>query len=454
MRIVVIGMGKKFYDVTLDLARSHGEICAITSDKTIQKQLISRSIKTLHANLGRTAFLNDFTIEREDIIVLCLEKDSAIKSVLTGLHLSDLPNPVLVLSSADLDMLRKDFPYVNFAEYHNIIMDEVAEAFDKKITLSRLNTIRKLLSPEDKLLVLIAPDPDSIASALALKRILQDQVGSVTITPVQKITRLENIAMVDLLKINLVPFDQIDLDDFGRKALVDGQPNQFDLAEGFHCDIIIDHHPRVKGFSASFRDIRPSFGATSTIMFEYLDAAGITISSQLATALAYGIKTDTDAFERDTRLEDVYAFRQVYALANKTTLKRIERSVMPLSMLADFNHALTSMRFYRNRVITYLGEIESADICVIIADFFNRVREVAWCFVAACVDDKLIIVIRSDGYRKDAGRLAERSFGDIGSAGGHKSAARAEIPLETLRKVIKNFDDETIGRFIRRRIRK
>jgi nanoRNase/pAp phosphatase (c-di-AMP/oligoRNAs hydrolase) len=43
-----------------------------------------------------------------------------------------------------------------------------------------------------------------------------------------------------------------------------------------------------------------------------------------------------------------------------------------------------------------------------------------------------VVIYRNAGFRRNAGKLAKLMFGDTGSAGGHKSMARAEIPLQDL----------------------
>jgi nanoRNase/pAp phosphatase (c-di-AMP/oligoRNAs hydrolase) len=79
-----------------------------------------------------------------------------------------------------------------------------------------------------------------------------------------------------------------------------------------------------------------------------------------------------------------------------------------------------------------MGKVDSADILVILADFFLRVHGLSTTMVSGINEDKLIVVFRGDGLRRDMGKFAKRLFGDVGSAGGHKSMARAEIPMEKL----------------------
>ena len=143
----------------------------------------------------------------------------------------------------------------------------------------------QLFSHEDRLLIVIDPDPDAIASALALKRLLWHRLTSCTIAPVRPITRPQNQRMVQLLSIGLTPLQELQPADFNRKALVDNQPHHHELLGCYDYDVVIDHHPRSPETKARLVDIRPDYGATATILTEYLREARIKPSLKLATAL-------------------------------------------------------------------------------------------------------------------------------------------------------------------------
>ena len=324
---------------------------------------------------------------------------------------------------------------------------------DLKSTRSQLHELRELFSPEDRLLILIKPDPDSIASSLALKTLLLKSIKYATTAYVGEITRQENIALVKLLNIPMERIEEVDLTEFNRTAILDGQPPHFDILEDRHLDVIIDHHPIVKGYDATFKDIRPSYGSTSTIMTEYLNAARIKPTIRLSTALLYGIKTDTNNFERDTRAEDVWAFRYLFPRANKNVLRKIELSELSPEILNYFKMAFEKMKIFKDKIFVHMGEIDNPDVCVQLADFLMRVNNISSTVVSSVVDDNLVIILRSDGYRKDTGKMATKLFGDLGSAGGHRSAARAEIPLINLKKRLRGLTEETIETWVTRRIK-
>ena len=324
------------------------------------------------------------------------------------------------------------------------------------MTLSAVEKLRRFYEPfggDNTVLVLINADPDSIASAMAVKRLLWRKVSSVTISNINIIKRPDNLAMVRLLDLDLVPVKDIVKDAFNRFVIVDSQPDHNEIFQGYPPHVIIDHHPDT-GVSAPFVDIRPKYGATATIMTEYLRAAKIKPSSKLATGLFYAIKTDTDNFVRQTLIEDVRAFQFLYRHANLHLINKIEQSELTFDFLKYFKIALDSKRVRKGHMFAYLGSVANPDICVIIADFFMKISSVNWSIVSGVYSKKLIVVFRNDGLRKDAGKVAKQSFGQIGSAGGHKSAARAEIPVEALKEVVDYKDDKKLLRWIINKIEK
>ena len=288
----------------------------------------------------------------------------------------------------------------------------------------------QLFSHEDHLLILIDPDPDSIASALALKRLLWHHLSACVISPIRPITRPQNQRLVELLGVALNPIQQINPEDFNRKALVDNQPGHHEFFGGFYFDLVIDHHPRLPETRARLVDIRPEYGATCTIMTEYLREARIKPSLKLATALYYGIKTDTANFERPSVEADIRAFHYLFEFTRLALVRRLEFAEFNLSMLRYFQVAFNRYCIRHNRIYAFLGEVSAPDILVMLADFFLRAGEIAWTIVAGLYKGRLVVIFRNNGLRKNAGRLASKAFGRLGSAGGHVASARAEVPLE------------------------
>jgi len=304
---------------------------------------------------------------------------------------------------------------------------------------------------DDQVLICINADPDAIASAMAVKRLLWRKVIGVTITCVNQIDRPDNLTMIRLLGVKIVYIDDIDQSRFNRYVIVDSQPAHHDLLAKINPHVIIDHHPET-GVEAPFHDIRPSYGAVASIMTEYLRAAKIKPSAKLATGLYLAIKTDTHNFERQALAEDVQAFQYLFKYINRHLARKIEQSELKFEYLKYFKKALQNMRRHKGRVFVHLGSVANPDICVLIADFFMRVSSVNWSIVSGLCGRKLILIFRSDGLRTNAGNVAEKGFGAFGSAGGHKSMARAEIPTSKLKEFIDPRDDAKLLKWIRRQV--
>ena len=307
-------------------------------------------------------------------------------------------------------------------------------------TPEKLRFFYNQFSAEDHVLVVIDADPDSIASAMAVKRLLWRKVASVNISSINIVERPDNSAMIRLLGVDLTNISNVNKSDFSRFIMVDSQPDHNEGFSGINPDVIIDHHPET-GAQASFIDIRPQYGAASSILTEYLRAAKIKPSSKLATGLFFAIKTDTNNFVRQTSLEDIRAFQFLFRYVNIHLVQKIEHVDLRMDFLKYFKKALMTKYIRKGRVHVNLGNIEAPDICVLIADFFMRVNSVKWSIVSGIYEKKLIVVFRNDGSCRNAGVVAKKSFGAIGSAGGHKSMARAEIPISNLNG-IKGLDDE------------
>ena len=213
-----------------------------------------------------------------------------------------------------------------------------------------LQRLYQLFSHEDRLLILIDADPDSMASAWALKRLLWRRLSHIVISHIRPITRPQNERMVRLLGIPSLPLERVHPEEFNRKAIVDSQPSHHANFKGHTYDVIIDHHPLLPDSTARLVDIRPEYGATSTILTEYLRAARIKPSIRLATALYYGIKTDTSNFERPAIEADVRAFHYLFSYIRKPLVRRLEFAELKLDMLPYYQTALRRYRVRGNRL--------------------------------------------------------------------------------------------------------
>ncbi|RJP82072.1 MAG: phosphoesterase [Desulfobacteraceae bacterium] len=321
----------------------------------------------------------------------------------------------------------------------------------KNSAAKKLEELYKVFDEGDNILIVVIADPDSMASALAFKRLMWRRVASITISNVNVVDRPDNIAMIRLLGIRMTHINDIKNGSYNRFVMLDSQPGHNEIFSRFRFDAVIDHHPDSK-YASAFSDIRPLYGATASIMTEYVIAAKIKPSVKLATALFHAIKTDTCDFERKAIVEDMKAFQFLFKYANLYLARKIEQSEIRLSQLKYYQKALAGIVVHKGKLFCHLGTVENPDICVNIADFFLKIESVQWSIVSGTYNDLLVIIFRNDGIRKNAGAVSSNIFGSIGSAGGHKSAARAEIPLAAVKAEIKPYNAGNLLNWIMKKV--
>lgn len=334
------------------------------------------------------------------------------------------------------------------------------------------SVVRKLRNAHegaDKILILLHdhPDPDAMASALALRAVLGRNKQTAAIGHFgADVSRPENVAMAELLEIDVAPLAARQVSGFDSIAMVDVQPPYFgDLFP--YVDSVIDHHPKIGKYKAGFSKISPSEGATSTIMTGLLRASGIEISERLATALLYGIKTDTFSLARDADDEDVEAFTFLYKKANLGLLRKIEKAEIPSDELTVFGRSLARHRIVKNVLFINLGRVTNEYMIPKMADFCMQAKDVDWVVSFGVLNGVYFVAsLRNVGYVKSAGRVARNIFqmfappggraknggAERGGGGGHRSAAKLVVPIKEIRKHLGGASQKTMSEWIMRTV--
>ena len=302
--------------------------------------------------------------------------------------------------------------------------------------MEKLLNLYKALEGNNQLLIIPHndPDPDAIASSVGLRYLVLEKYGiEAQIYYSGMIGRSENKAFVKYLNY---PMKKLDLNVFQNKlpiALVDTQPGigNNPLPDDISAAIVIDHHPlKAKSLDVIFADVRPEIGATATIVTEYLREAELDLPAILATALFYGIKTDTMGLGRGANLEDAKAYFYLQPKVDDDVLVQIENAQVPSTYFESLTKALNTARVYdRDLVICYIGTMKYPDLGAEIADLFLRLQEVKWVICMGVYKDSLILSTRSRSRLLSAGFLIREIIGDLGVAGGHGTMAGGQIPL-------------------------
>ncbi len=339
-----------------------------------------------------------------------------------------------------------EFPDVSYLSMSELFGGPLLTEFSRSLTRARVQQYQRYFSDADRVLILLHhdPDPDAMASGLALRNVLRRTKTTAIIGAIQGVTRPENLRMVNLLDLHVEPITIDGLKEYDRIAMVDVQPHYFGgLID--RVDLVIDHHPEQPGYTAVFKDIRPDYGSTSTILTEHLRAVDVNISERTATAMLYAIKSDTLFFNRSTNRVDLEAFSYLYPLADAAMIRKMEGAEITLERLDYVMKAYKGGTLAEQVFCAFLGVSVREDFIPYVADFFLQLEDVKWTVVAGIVNDTLVVSVRNLGYTKNAGEFVRRFFSDLGSAGGHRAMAKAVMPMRAFREKFGDLTGDQVG---------
>jgi len=316
-----------------------------------------------------------------------------------------------------------------------------------------VNTVRGF----GRILILAHNDPDSdaIASAAGLAFVLKKRAnvdsdaafGGV-------IARVQNRAMIRLLDLRIFSLASLTLSDYDACALVDCQPTTIrsPVPEKLDVKVIIDHHPLAGPVPEdAFVDIDEDYGATSTIVAEYAGGARLRLPKPLATALLYGIKSDTRDLGGKSCKMDVFQYTNLFKRADIQLLAQIEHAKVSREYFQVIGSAIGNARLYGGSVlVSPLGEISNADIIAEAADYFLRLDGVTLVLCTGLLKGDIVMSARASSSKSDVGELLQQAVGEAGSAGGHATMAAGQVPAGKLsREACLALRDRIIADFVR-----
>ena len=196
--------------------------------------------------------------------------------------------------------------------------------------------------------------------------------------------------------------------------------------------IVIDHHPIRKTTKVAFADIRQDYGATATILSEYILASAMEITSQIATALCYGISSETQHLGRGATPNDAKIYSSLFATANKKILSQIENPKLPRVYFKTLNRALHQATVYKNTIVSNLGEMRMPDFVPIVADLLLKCERMSWSLCMGRYDNKILVSIRTTQKNGNAGVFLRKLIGKRGTAGGHGMLAGGQITCASM----------------------
>ncbi|MBI4664905.1 MAG: DHH family phosphoesterase [Nitrospinae bacterium] len=387
----------------------------------------------LHLERFSAAEIERHGLDEGDRILVSLTEKQLLNRVLEFLCGQKPAPSIVVIAEEDGESVPPvpERPNVSYLDIQEMARFRINREWRKIDIARRARELHDMLDGAGKIAILTQndPDPDAIACGLALQAMLGRNRITAPIVTFGSVTRNENITMIKLLKTVVRTITPETLAEFDRVVLVDVQPPYFGPMLNKEVDAVIDHHPYRQEFETGFKEINTAYGATSTLMFEYLTAYGSKINKRLATALLYGIMTDTMRLERGAQRRDFDAFTALWPMADKDMLSSMGKPRLNSEELSYFVRAIRNRKLMGEFLFLWLGVIRKADIIPRLADFSLQIGETSFTATAGVFGREIIISIRSQDPELDAGKLAKRVFGKWGNAGGHPTMAKAVISL-------------------------
>jgi nanoRNase/pAp phosphatase (c-di-AMP/oligoRNAs hydrolase) len=289
----------------------------------------------------------------------------------------------------------------------------------------RLRRLLKAFGHARRVLVLTHdyPDPDAVAAALALQRLLERRLRCEVVIGFGGIVgRAENRALVKAVRADLRAVEEIDFAAFDAVALVDTQPRTGNnsLPAGRRPDVVIDHHPlRRETRRARFQDVRTRFGATATMLYEYLKTARLRLDADLATALFHGIKAETHGLSREASPRDREAYLDLLPYVDFRKIFDIQYAGVSRRYFGIMGAALANTTLYGDVAVTSLGQISNPDFCAEFCDMILRLENLRWALCVGQNSGIMYLSLRTRERGGHAGRTIARIVGREGKAGGH-----------------------------------
>ena len=300
----------------------------------------------------------------------------------------------------------------------------------------KLRGLLEVVKDEEKILILMHdnPDPDSIASAVGLQYLLEKLAKKPSVIGYSGIVgRAENRAMVKHLGIKISSMSRIAVQDFSCVALVDTQPltGNNSLPSDVQPKIVFDHHPfRPASRKVPYREIKPKYNVTASIITDFLIASNLEIEPLLATALFYAIKSETEGLGREVGKVEARLRHYLYPHVDQKLLSNIENARVSREYFNIIHSAMEHCVVYDEVVIAEIESVSSPDIVAEVADLLMRLDKITWGFSIGSYNGDILISARTIDRANDVGSLMRKAVGDLGAAGGHEMMAGAKISVK------------------------
>jgi nanoRNase/pAp phosphatase (c-di-AMP/oligoRNAs hydrolase) len=445
VKYCIFGCGTNGYNIILELAKERERVIVADRDETRVRHLRDQKFDAYQRDITSSDMLAG--LPAFDIaFVMTGDGDANLAAVLT--LRKRLPSVQVVARSTDpVNSQKLTAAGADSVLYPQEVVARHAILQVKKQHASRISQrLFSLLAGWEGTLGIIThknPDPDAIASAMALAEIARAANPKTLTSRIfydGTIGHQENRTFVNLLDIKMEHLTPDALSQCTYLAMVDcpGPGANNDVPPQTKIDIIIDHHHRDAKFgeaAGSFSDIRPGAGSTASIMTQYLQELDVPVDRRVATALLYGIRTDTREFRRNVTPQDLSYAGFLLPLTDAGLLDKIMSPSMSQETLDVIGTAITKRKIQSGYLFANVGYVMNRDALPQAADLLITLEGVNTALVYGITDTAIVISARNRDVRLHIGNALAEAFGEIGDAGGHPNMAGATLPLHYFGRV-------------------
>ncbi|WP_222920008.1 DHH family phosphoesterase [Natrinema sp. SYSU A 869] len=305
--------------------------------------------------------------------------------------------------------------------------------------------LQRMLANHDDVAVLMHPnpDPDAMSCAMGVARIADSVDTDATLQYSGEIRHQENRAFRTVLDLDMESIEASSQLDSDAVVLVDhNTPRGFTGAQTVEPIAVVDHHPG-NGAGTKFTDVRTDYGAASTILVEYLNDVGATmtdedgssgfqVSQELATGLLYGIQSDTNHLTNGCSRAEFDACAALFSGIDEDLLDRIANPQVSDDVLQVKATAITEKRIEGPFAVCDVGEIGNVDAIPQAADELMHLEGVTAVVVYGEHDGTLHLSGRSRDDRVHMGETLRHAISDIpmASAGGHARMGGGQLSVD------------------------
>ena len=426
----ILGCGSVGHAVAEELVKREKDVLIVDKSEERVEALRDQDLNAQTADISE-AGITDLVSDRDVVLVLSSDVE-ANKQAVKNIRERDEDRFLVVRASDPVtsDELRELGADV-VVNPSSVIADAALRALESGELEYRARQLADVIQNTSGKLVILThnnPGPDSIASAAALQSVAEHFGIEADIVYVGEVGRQENRAFVNLLGIELVPYEDADMDEYDTVALVD-HARTSDPPGDFSVDIYLDHYEAGGEPDAEFVDVRPNVSATATILTKYIQEYDLNVSETVATALLYGIRAETLDFRRETTPADLTAAAYLYPFANHDTLEQVESPSMSPETLDVLAEAISNREVQGSHLVSNAGFIRDRDALSQAAQQLLNLEGVTTAAVFGIIDDTIHLAAQSKDIRMNIGNVLGDAFEDMGEATGHSTQATAEVPL-------------------------